>query len=60
MLTLLHTSPVHVPVFDALRDREHPGLEMRHVVHEELLAKARSGGPGAADSAIAAVLARRR
>ncbi|MGW0551847.1 aspartate/glutamate racemase family protein [Streptomyces altiplanensis] len=57
MLTLLHTSPVHVPVFDALRDRDHPGLEMRHVVHEELLARARSGGPGAADSAIAAVLA---
>ncbi|MET9514616.1 aspartate/glutamate racemase family protein [Streptomyces sp. NPDC002994] len=57
MLTLLHTSPVHVPVFDALRDREHPGLEMRHVVHEELLALARSGGPGAADAATAAVLA---
>ncbi|MFE9396666.1 aspartate/glutamate racemase family protein [Streptomyces flavidovirens] len=56
MLTLLHTSPVHVPVFDALRDREHPGLAMRHVVDEELLARARSGGPGAADSAIAAVL----
>ncbi|WP_028814396.1 aspartate/glutamate racemase family protein [Streptomyces flavidovirens] len=57
MLTLLHTSPVHVPVFDALRDREHPGLVMRHVVDEELLRRARSGGPGAADSAIAAVLA---
>ncbi|MGW0314943.1 aspartate/glutamate racemase family protein [Streptomyces flavidovirens] len=56
MLTLLHTSPVHVPVFDALRDREHPGLAMRHVVDEELLDRARSGGPGAADSAIAAVL----
>ncbi|MGX1885045.1 aspartate/glutamate racemase family protein [Streptomyces sp. NPDC055287] len=57
MLTLLHTSPVHVPVFDALRDREHPGLDLRHVVDEELLARARSGGPGAADSALAAVLA---
>ncbi|MET9512493.1 aspartate/glutamate racemase family protein [Streptomyces flavidovirens] len=56
MLTLLHTSPVHVPVFDALRDREHPGLAMRHVVDEALLDRARSGGPGAADSAIAAVL----
>ncbi|MGW0562202.1 aspartate/glutamate racemase family protein [Streptomyces sp. NPDC003016] len=57
MLTLLHTSPAHVPVFEALRDREHPGLEMRHVIHEELLARARSGGPGAADSEVAAVLA---
>ncbi|GAA2926325.1 aspartate/glutamate racemase family protein [Streptomyces enissocaesilis] len=57
MLTLLHTSPAHVPVFEVLRDREHPGLEMRHVVHEELLARARSGGPGAAGSEVAAVLA---
>ncbi|MFD7638908.1 arylsulfatase, partial [Streptomyces sp. NPDC059873] len=26
MLALLHTSPVHIPVFDALRDADHPGL----------------------------------
>lgn len=57
MLTLLHTSPVHVPVFDALRDREHPGLGLRHVVDEELLALARSAGPGAADPALADALA---
>ncbi|MGW7054667.1 aspartate/glutamate racemase family protein [Streptomyces sp. NPDC054887] len=56
MLFLLHTSPVHVPVFDALRDREHPGLALRHVVDEELLALARSGGPGAADRAVGAAL----
>lgn len=57
MLTLLHTSPVHVPVFDALRDREHPGLGLRHLVYEELLARARSGGPGAVGPEIATVLA---
>lgn len=27
-----HTPPVHVPVFDALRDRHHPGLVPRHLV----------------------------
>ncbi|MFD1668312.1 aspartate/glutamate racemase family protein [Streptomyces calvus] len=47
MLALLHTSPVHVPVFDALRDEHHPGLELRHVVVEELLDRARAAGPGA-------------
>ncbi|MFG3003299.1 aspartate/glutamate racemase family protein [Streptomyces calvus] len=47
MLALLHTSPVHVPVFDALRDEHHPGLELRHVVVEELLERARAAGPGA-------------
>ncbi|MDJ0465282.1 aspartate/glutamate racemase family protein [Streptomyces sp. H27-C3] len=56
MLTLLHTSPVHGPVFDALRDRHHPGLGLRHLVYEDLLAAARSEGPGAIDSALAAVL----
>ncbi|WP_434599382.1 arylsulfatase [Streptomyces sp. A5-4] len=56
MLTLLHTSPVHVPVFDALGARHHPGLELRHLVHEDLLAKARSDGPAAMDSALGAVL----
>ncbi|MFJ6934548.1 aspartate/glutamate racemase family protein [Streptomyces sp. NPDC101132] len=46
-LALLHTSPAHVPVFDALRDRHHPGLELRHVVAPELLDGAREHGPAA-------------
>ena len=45
MLALLHTSPVHVPVFDALRDQDHPGLEARHLVAEDLLERARVHGP---------------
>ncbi|MEU3252430.1 aspartate/glutamate racemase family protein [Streptomyces sp. NPDC006997] len=46
MLALLHTSPVHVPVFDALHDQHHPGLELRHLVDEGLLERARGyGGP---------------
>ncbi|MFF1560650.1 arylsulfatase [Streptomyces sp. NPDC058279] len=44
-LTLLHTSPVHVPVFDALRDRNHPGAVLRHLVVPELLERARTHGP---------------
>ncbi|MFJ7125676.1 aspartate/glutamate racemase family protein [Streptomyces sp. NPDC098101] len=56
-LALLHTSPVHVPVFDALRDRHHPGLALRHLVDEELLVRAREEGPGAVAGAVAAVLA---
>lgn len=47
MLALLHTSPVHVPVFDALRDQDHPGLELRHLVAEDLLERARADGPAA-------------
>ncbi|KUL43966.1 aspartate/glutamate racemase family protein [Streptomyces regalis] len=47
MLALLHTSPLHVPVFDALRDEDHQGLELRHFVDEELLARARREGPEA-------------
>ncbi|MFE7288521.1 aspartate/glutamate racemase family protein [Streptomyces noursei] len=46
MLGLLHTSPVHVPVFDALRDADAPGLPLRHRVRPELLAAARESGPG--------------
>ncbi|MFC8422841.1 aspartate/glutamate racemase family protein [Streptomyces sp. NPDC057236] len=45
MLALLHTSSVHVPVFDALRDQDHPGLELRHLVAEDLLERARVDGP---------------
>ncbi|MGW4786896.1 aspartate/glutamate racemase family protein [Streptomyces sp. NPDC004230] len=51
-LALLHTSPAHVPVFDALRDRFHPGLELRHLVAEELLERARVHGPDAVADAV--------
>ncbi|MFE3829640.1 aspartate/glutamate racemase family protein [Streptomyces sp. NPDC059092] len=57
MLVLLHTSPVHVPVFDALRDAGHPGVPLRHLVAEELLARARAEGPEAVAAEIRAVLA---
>ncbi|WP_262057202.1 aspartate/glutamate racemase family protein [Streptomyces sp. STR69] len=52
MLALLHTSPAHVPVFDALRDEDHQGLELRHFVDEELLARARREGPEAVTDAV--------
>ncbi|MFF8970245.1 aspartate/glutamate racemase family protein [Streptomyces sp. NPDC014995] len=58
MLALLHTSPVHVPVFDALRDEDHPGLELRHFVDEDLLARARARSPEAVADDVRAVLAR--
>ncbi|MFI7407646.1 aspartate/glutamate racemase family protein [Streptomyces sp. NPDC049627] len=47
MLALLHTSPLHIPVFDALRDEHHQGLDLRHFVHEDLLGRARREGAGA-------------
>jgi hypothetical protein len=53
MLALLHTSPVHVPVFDALRDREYPDAALRHVVDAELLARASQEGPEAVADAVA-------
>lgn len=56
-LALLHTSPVHVPVFDGLRDRHHPGLVLRHLVDEELLVRAREEGPEAVAGAVADALA---
>ncbi|MGW6564026.1 arylsulfatase [Streptomyces sp. NPDC054975] len=56
-LALLHTSAVHVPVFDGLRDRHHPGLDLRHVVAEELLVRARAEGPEAVAGAVREVLA---
>ncbi|MFE9934172.1 aspartate/glutamate racemase family protein [Streptomyces sp. NPDC005533] len=56
-LVLLHTSPVHVPVFDALRDRHHPGAVLRHLVAPELLERARAEGPGAVAPALLALLA---
>lgn len=57
MLALLHTSPAHVPVFDALRDTHHPALQLRHFVDEDLLARARRGGPDAVAAAVADVIA---
>jgi hypothetical protein len=56
MLALLHTSPLHIPVFDALRDEHHPGLELRHFVDEELLARARREGPDAVVDDVRAVV----
>ncbi|MFC8536469.1 aspartate/glutamate racemase family protein [Streptomyces sp. NPDC057249] len=56
-LALLHTSPVHVPVFDALRDADHPGTVLRHVVREELLTTAAALGPEAVADEVAAVVA---
>ncbi|MER6346306.1 aspartate/glutamate racemase family protein [Streptomyces sp. NPDC001595] len=58
MLALLHTSPLHVPVFDALRDEDRPGLPLRHLVHEELLDRARRDGPDAVADAVRTVIAR--
>lgn len=56
-LTLLHTSSAHVPVFDALRDRNHPGAVLRHLVVPELLERARAEGPQAVAPAVLEVLA---
>ncbi|WP_405527562.1 aspartate/glutamate racemase family protein [Streptomyces avidinii] len=56
-LLLLHTSPVHVPVFDALRDRNHPGAVLRHLVAPELLDRARTAGPESVAPALRALLA---
>lgn len=56
-LTLLHTSPVHVPVFDALRDRHHPGAVLRHLVVPELLERARALGPESQAPAVRELLA---
>ncbi|GHB60228.1 hypothetical protein GCM10010347_32820 [Streptomyces cirratus] len=55
-LTLLHTSPVHVPVFDALRDRDHPEAGLRHLVVPELLERARTHGPAAVAPGLRQVL----
>ncbi|WP_406504390.1 aspartate/glutamate racemase family protein [Streptomyces sp. NBC_00212] len=57
MLALLHTSPAHVPVFDALRDEDAPDLELRHLVHEQLLSRARELGPDAVTADVEAALA---
>ncbi|MFJ8017195.1 aspartate/glutamate racemase family protein [Streptomyces sp. NPDC096339] len=59
-LVLLHTSAAHVPVFDALRDRNHPGAVLRHLVVPELLDRARAEGPRAVAPAVLDVLAAAR
>ncbi|EKX62347.1 arylsulfatase [Streptomyces ipomoeae] len=56
MLALLHTSPVHIPVFEALRDEDHPGLELRHFVAEDLLTRAGTDGPKAVADDVRALL----
>ncbi|MCT9079203.1 aspartate/glutamate racemase family protein [Streptomyces fulvoviolaceus] len=56
MLALLHTSPAHVPVFDALRDEDHQDLELRHFVDEELLNRARRESPEAVADDVRAAL----
>ncbi|WP_105969754.1 aspartate/glutamate racemase family protein [Streptomyces geranii] len=56
MLALLHTSPLHIPVFDALRDEDHQGLELAHHVHEDLLTRARAEGPDAVVGDVRAAL----
>ncbi|MEW2164670.1 arylsulfatase [Streptomyces sp. NPDC007084] len=55
-LALLHTSPAHIPVFDALRDTDHPGLDLRHLVAGELLTRARREGPDAVADDVRALL----
>ncbi|MFE3660683.1 aspartate/glutamate racemase family protein [Streptomyces sp. NPDC059165] len=57
ILALLHTAPVHVPVFESLRDDNHPGLRLRHLVDEELLRRARAEGPDAVTDEVRAALA---
>ncbi|MEV5953252.1 aspartate/glutamate racemase family protein [Streptomyces sp. NPDC051987] len=58
MLALLHTSPLHIPLFDALRDEHHPGLELRHSVAPDLLVRAREHGPEAVAADVATALRR--
>lgn len=57
-LALLHTSHLHVPVFEALRDEDHPGLELRHMVDESLLSRARELGPEAVADDVRTAVAR--
>lgn len=55
-LALLHTSPAHIPVFDALAGEAHPGLELRHFVREALLERAGREGPKAVADEVRALL----
>ncbi|GHJ48324.1 hypothetical protein Cs7R123_56660 [Catellatospora sp. TT07R-123] len=50
MLALLHTSQVHVPTFDRLRNEEAPTVTLYHIVAGHLLDEARRhGAPSVAD-----------
>ena len=42
-LILLHTSPVHRPTFDALRDQIAPDIALCHLVRKNYLSRAQSG-----------------
>lgn len=57
-LALLHTSQAHVPVFDALRDLDHPGLGLLHLVRKDLLTRAREAGPDAVAEDVVGLLTR--
>lgn len=52
----LHTSSVHVPIFDGLTRQASLLLETVHVVDEQLLGQARAEGPEAMESAVRARL----
>lgn len=56
MLALIHTSPAHIPTFEALRDEHHQGLELRHFVAEDLLTRAGTDGPGSVTADVKALL----
>lgn len=43
-IAFLHTSPVHQPTFEQLMREAAPGLSVRHVVREDLLADAQRTG----------------
>jgi len=43
-VVFFHTSPVHIDTFNRLRDRLAPGLEISHVVREDLLVAAQKVG----------------
>lgn len=53
----LHTSPLHVPTFDALLVRTAPGRTAVHLVREELLADARAAGATSVAEPLRAALA---
>lgn len=46
MISFVHTSAVHVPVFDKLLDAIHPGMARAHQVRENWLDEVRANGLG--------------
>lgn len=42
-ITLLHTAQVHVPRFDAIRDRIAPDVHLTHITRPDWLARAQTG-----------------